>query len=55
MVNYREILRLTSLKYSQYQIAASIHCSRNTIRDVLRRAESIGIKWPLDEYRCLSL
>ena len=49
MVNYREILRLNSLKHSQYQIAASIHSSRNTIRDVLRRAESIGIKWPLDD------
>lgn len=49
MVNYREIIRLNSLKYSQYQIAASIHSSRNTIREVLHRAEAAGIKWPLED------
>lgn len=32
MVNYREILRLKSLDYTQRQIAASVHSSRNTIR-----------------------
>ena len=31
MVDYREILRLNSLKYTQRQIAASVHSSRNTI------------------------
>ncbi len=49
MVNYREILRLSSLNYSQRQIAASVHSSRHTIRDVLVLASSIGIKWPLEE------
>ena len=34
MINYREILRLLSLGYTQHQIAASLHCSRNTVRDV---------------------
>lgn len=49
MVNYREILRLHSLGYSQRQIASSVHSSRHTIRDVLILASSVGIKWPLDE------
>ncbi|MBF4691586.1 IS21 family transposase [Fusibacter ferrireducens] len=49
MVNYREILRLKSLGYSQRQIAASVHSSRNTVKDVLVLASSVGIKWPLDE------
>ena len=38
MVNYREILRLNSLKYTQRQIAASVHSSRNTISEVLHLA-----------------
>ena len=39
MVNYREILRLNSLKYTQRQIATSVHSSRNTISEVVRLAE----------------
>lgn len=35
MVDYREILRLKSLDYSQTDIAASVHSSRNTIQEVL--------------------
>ena len=38
MVDYREILRLNSLKYTQRQIAASVHSSRNTISEVLINA-----------------
>ena len=49
MVNYREILRLDSLDYNQHQIASSVHSSRNTIREVLHRAEAAGIQWPLDD------
>lgn len=49
MVNYREILRLHSLDYSQTQIASSVHSSRNTIRDVLKMASLRQIHWPLDE------
>ncbi|TJX16325.1 integrase, partial [Tissierella creatinini] len=30
MVNYREILRLRSLGYSQRQVASSVHSSRDT-------------------------
>ena len=49
MVNYREILRLNSLKYTQRQIAASVHSSRNTISEVLRLAAAVGLNCPLDD------
>jgi len=48
MVNYREILRLRSLGYTQRQIAASAHCSRDTIRDVAKLADDHNLTWPLD-------
>ena len=49
MVNYREILRLNSLRYSQRQISASTTCSRDTIGDVCRLATKHGLVWPLPE------
>lgn len=49
MANYREILRLDSLHYTQRQIASSVHSSRNTIREVLDVAKKTGISWPLDD------
>jgi hypothetical protein len=49
MVNYREILRLRSLGYSQRQIAASVHSSRDTVGTVLKLADEHCIAWPLDD------
>ena len=49
MVDYREILRLKSLNYSQTDIAASVHSSRNTIQEVLSIARALQIQWPLDD------
>lgn len=49
MINYREILRLNSLRYTQRQIAASVHSSRNTVSDVIKQVSEAGIDWPLDE------
>ena len=49
MVDYREILRLNSLKYTQRQIAASVHSSRNTISEVIKLADKINLSWPLDD------
>lgn len=49
MVNYREILRLNSLKYTQRQIAASVHSSRNTVSDVIKLASEARLDWPLDD------
>ena len=47
MVNYREILRLRSLGYSQRQIAASVHSARDTISDIFQLADEHGLAWPL--------
>lgn len=49
MVDYREILRLLSLKYNYTQIAEAIHSSRHTIRDVAKLANEKNISWPLEE------
>ena len=38
MTNYREILRLSSLQYSQRTIDSMAHGSRHTVRDVLQAA-----------------
>ena len=48
MTNYREILRLQSLGYSQRSIASSAKASRNTVSEVLKKAEQLNITWPLD-------
>ena len=49
MVNYREILRLNSLGYSQRQIAASSQSSRNTVKAVLEASQKAEMQWPLDD------
>ena len=49
MVDYREILRLKSLRYINSDIASSVHSSRNTIQEVLSIAEALHIHWPLDD------
>ena len=49
MIDYREILRLKSLNYSNTDISASVHSSRNTVQEVLNIAGALKIKWPLDD------
>jgi len=49
MTKYREILRLHSQGISSRAIAASLECSRNTIRAALARAAEEGIAWPLPD------
>ena len=49
MTNYREILRLQSLGYSQRSIASGAKVSRNTVSEVLKKAEQLNIAWPLDD------
>ena len=49
MINYREILRLNALGYSQRSIATGAKASRNTVKDVLEKASEKNITWPLDE------
>jgi len=48
MTNYREILRLKSLGFSERNIALSCSCSRNTVSSVLKRANELDIFWPLE-------
>ena len=49
MTKYRDILRLHSQGISSRNIAASLQCSRHTIRAVIVRASEEGITWPLPE------
>ena len=45
MTDYKEILRLKNLGFSNHEVAAAIGCGRNTITRTLQRAESAGISW----------
>jgi transposase len=49
MTKYRDILRLHSQGISSRNIAASLECSRNTIRAVITRAVAEGLTWPLPD------
>lgn len=49
MTDYREILRLNSLGFSERNIAISCLCSRNTVSKVLKRAYELNLAWPLPE------
>ena len=47
MTNYREILRLSSLRLNNTQIAQSCACSRTTVIQTLRLAQEKGLSFPL--------
>ena len=49
MTRYREILRLSSLGFSNRNLALSVPCSRNTVAKVLKRAQELDISWPLED------
>ena len=49
MTNYRELLRLQSLGLNKTEIAASLHCARNTVAATLQRAGNCGLQWPLPD------
>jgi len=49
MTDFREILRLKSLGFSERNIAISCPCSRNTVSKVLKRAIELKLSWPLSE------
>jgi transposase len=48
MTQYREILRLHSLGFSQVNIADSVGCARKTVRNVINRSQELDIHWPLE-------
>ncbi|MDQ0903975.1 hypothetical protein [Paenibacillus sp. V4I7] len=49
MTMYREILRHSNMGLSQRSIASSIQCSRNTVSEVLQRANEKKLSWPLPD------
>ena len=49
MVDYKEILRLTSMGYSLRQTATSVGYSHHTVKNVLELAAKHGVEWPIDE------
>jgi transposase len=49
MVNYREIIRLKSLEYSNVRVASSCGSSRNTVAEVWQLAEIKELSWPIPE------
>ena len=49
MLDYREILRLNSLGYTNRQIARTGVASRDKVKEVLDAADNTHIKWPLDD------
>ena len=49
MTDYREILRLGRLNYSQRYIAQAVGSSRNTAEKVLWTARAKGVQWPLED------
>ena len=49
MTNYREILRLSSLGYSQRSIESSVRSSHQTVKFALERAKELNISWPIDD------
>ena len=49
MVNYREIIRLKTLDYSNARVASSCGSSRNTVAEVWNLAKEKNLIWPLDE------
>lgn len=49
MTKYREIIRLTSLGFTQRNIVQSCNVSQKTVVKVQRRVAELNLKWPLDE------
>lgn len=49
MNKYREILRLSSLGFSNRNIVWSVPCSRNTVAKVLKRAQELELSWLLED------
>jgi transposase len=48
MLKYREILRLIAQGLSYRGIASSCGCSKNTVGEVLKRANAKGVVWPFE-------
>ena len=49
MTKYREIIRLTSLGFTQRNIMASCGVAQKTVVKVQRRSKELNLEWPLDD------
>ena len=49
MTKYREIIRLTSLGFSQRNIMASYGVAQIAVVKVQKRVKELNLLWPLDE------
>ena len=49
MMDYREILRLRSLGFSQRQLEREKIVGREKSKEIYQAADRIGIHWPLDD------
>ena len=49
MTDYREIIRLKSLEFSNVTIANNLCYSRNTVSEVLKLAETHSLGWPIPD------
>ncbi|SDY48139.1 hypothetical protein [Eubacterium barkeri] len=49
MIDYREILRLKNLGFSNVDVTNSIHSSRNKVSEVIKLAEEHELEWPIPE------
>ena len=49
MMDYREILRLRSLGFSQRQLEREKIVGREKSKEIYQAADRVGIHWPLDD------
>ena len=49
MIKVKEILRMNGTGFNISSISRSCNCSRNTVKEVLRRVKEKGLSWPLPE------
>ena len=47
MMNYREIIRLKSLDYSNTSVGASTGSSRNKVAEIWRSVQEQNLAWPI--------
>ncbi|WP_026045757.1 IS21 family transposase [Paenisporosarcina sp. TG-14] len=49
MLKYREVLRLYAQNLSNRSIASSSGCSRNSVAEIISRANELQVSWPFDK------
>lgn len=49
MVKYRKILKPSSMRVVQRDVAFFVGCATSTVQDVLRAARAVGLEWPFLE------